>query len=98
MKPLLRSVGSLLISGDVCFQLGDPIFGCAQLMRKFLSRLQCGSAVFFRNAGRSVEQLQNRLACFVELIGNVNRRAFRTLRKRDHMRVTRRTISLTVQH
>jgi hypothetical protein len=33
------------------------------------------TAVFFRNAGRSVEQLQDRLACFVELIGIVTRRS-----------------------
>jgi hypothetical protein len=27
MELLLRTLGSLLISGDLCFQLGDPIFG-----------------------------------------------------------------------
>jgi hypothetical protein len=34
------------------------------------------TAGFFRNAGRSVEQLQDRLACFVELIGIVTRRPY----------------------
>ena len=38
-------------------------------MREPLRRLQRVPTVFIRNAGRSVEQLQDRLACFVELIG-----------------------------
>jgi hypothetical protein len=38
-------------------------------MRELLRRLQRVPTVFIRNPGRSVEQLQDRLACFVELIG-----------------------------
>jgi hypothetical protein len=36
MEPLLGPVRSLLISGDLCFQLRNPIFSRAQLIRKFL--------------------------------------------------------------
>jgi hypothetical protein len=38
-------------------------------MRQLLRRLQRVPTVFIRNAGRPMEQLQDRLACFVELIG-----------------------------
>ena len=71
MEPLLGALGPVLISSDLCFQLRNPIFGRPQLMRKLLRRLQRVSAVFFRNASRSVQHLQDRLACFVELIGAV---------------------------
>jgi hypothetical protein len=73
MEPLLGSLGSFLISSDLRFQPRDPIFGRVQLMRELLRHLQRLSAVFFRNAGRSVEHLQDRLACFVELIGVIRR-------------------------
>jgi hypothetical protein len=68
MEPLLGALCSFLISGDLCLQLPDSIFGGMQLIRQLLSRLQCVSAVFFRNTGRSVQHLQDRLTCFVELI------------------------------
>ena len=42
----------------------------------FRWRRRSVTAGFFRNAGRSVEQLQDRLACFVELIGIVTRRPY----------------------
>jgi hypothetical protein len=73
MEPLLGPLCSFLISGDLCLQLPDSIFGGMQLIRQLLSRLQCVSAVFFRNTRRSVEHLQDRLACFVELIGALRR-------------------------
>jgi hypothetical protein len=66
MEPMLGALDPLLISGDLCFQLRDPIFGCPQLVRQILRRLKRVSAVLFRNASRSVEHLQDRLACFVE--------------------------------
>ena len=53
MEPSLSPLGSFLISGDLRFQLRNPIFGRAQLMREALRRLQRVSAVFFRNTGRS---------------------------------------------
>jgi hypothetical protein len=73
MEPLLGPVGSFLTSGKLCFQLRDPIFGRVQLMRKLLSHVERTLAVFFGNASRSVEQLQNRLPGFVELIGPTRR-------------------------
>ena len=38
MQPLLRPVGSLLISGEFRLKLRDPVFSRAQLMRKLLRR------------------------------------------------------------
>src|SRR5262249_42505316 len=54
-------------------------------MRKLLRGVECVSAVFFRNAGRSVEQLQNRLPRFVELIDPLRCGAFGSPRKRNHI-------------
>jgi hypothetical protein len=95
VQPLLSPLGSFLIGGDFGFQLRDPIFGSTQLMREPLRCLQGVSAVFFCSASRSVEQLQDRLACFVELIGTVRCRSFGPC-KRDHIRLV--TTDLTVHH
>jgi hypothetical protein len=73
MEPLLGPVGSFLTSGKLRFQLRDPIFGRVQLMRKLLSHVERTLAVFFGNASRSVEHLQDRLTRLVELIGPVRR-------------------------
>jgi hypothetical protein len=93
MEPLLGSVGSFLVNCELRLEHRDPIFGGAQLMRKLLRSIQRVSAVFFRNAGRSVEQLQNGLAGFVELIGAI--RCFSS-RKRDHIRLGVATTDLTM--
>ena len=74
VQPLLSTLGPFLVGGDFRFQLRQPIFSRAKLMRKLLRRLQRVSAVFFRNADRSVEHLQDRLPCFVELISAVRGR------------------------
>ena len=71
VQPLFSAFGSFLISIDLRFQLRNPIFRRAQLMRELLRRLHDVSAVFFRNTSRSVEQLQDRLSRLVELIGIV---------------------------
>jgi hypothetical protein len=47
MEPLLRSLGPLLIGGDLCLQLRDPIFGRTQLIRELLRHVYSMSAVFF---------------------------------------------------
>jgi hypothetical protein len=73
VQPLLGALGSFLVGGDFRFQLRYPIFSRAKLMRKLLRRLHRVSAVLFRNACRSVQHLQDRLACFVELIGAARR-------------------------
>jgi hypothetical protein len=73
MEPLLGPVGSFLTSGKLCFQLRDPIFGRVQLMRKLLNHVERTLAVFFGNASRSVQQLQDRLTRLVELIGPIRR-------------------------
>src|SRR5215813_704986 len=65
-------------------------------MRKLLRGIECVSAVFFRNASRSVEQLQNRLPCFVELIDSIGCGAFGTPRKRNYIRLV--TTDLTMHH
>jgi hypothetical protein len=71
VEPLLGTLGSFLVGGDFRFQLRYPIFSRAKLMRKLLRGLQHVSTVFFRNTGRSLQHLQDRLACFIELIGAV---------------------------
>ena len=68
VKPLLRSLGSLLIGCGLRLQLSDPIFGRVQVMQKFLSHIQRASAIFFSNASCTIKQLQNRLSRLVELI------------------------------
>jgi hypothetical protein len=80
MEPLLGPVGSFLTSGKLRFQLRDPIFGRVQLMRKLLRYVERTFAVFFGNASRSVEQLQDRLTRLVELIGPIRRAAAGSLR------------------
>jgi hypothetical protein len=80
MEPLLGPVGSFLTGGKLCFQLRDPIFGRVQLMRKLLRYVERTLAVFFGNASRSVEQLQDRLTRLVELIGPIRRSAAGSLR------------------
>jgi hypothetical protein len=98
MEPSLSPLGSFLISSDLRFQLRNPIFGRAQLMREALRRLQRVSAVFFRNTGRSVEHLQDRLACFVELIGAVRCRGSFSPLEWDHIRLGVVTPNLTMHH
>jgi hypothetical protein len=75
MEPLLGPIGSFLTGSEFCFQVRDPIFGRVQLMRKLLRHVERMSAVFFRNASSSVEQLQDRLTRCVELIGPIRRAA-----------------------
>jgi hypothetical protein len=98
MEPLLRTLGSFLISGNLRFQLRNPIFGCAQLMRELLRRLQSVSTVLFRNAGRFVQQLQDRLARFVELIGIARCGAFGSAREWNDIRHAVVTTNLTMHH
>jgi hypothetical protein len=96
MQPLLGALGSFLIGRDFRFQLRYPIFSRAKLTRKLLRRLQRLSAAFFGNTGRPVQHLQNRLACFVELIIAVRRRRPFSPRKRYHFRRGIITTDLTV--
>jgi hypothetical protein len=49
MEPLLSSLGFLLIGGDLCLQLRDPIFGRTQLIRELLRHVYSMSAVFLGN-------------------------------------------------
>jgi hypothetical protein len=95
VQPLLGTLGSFLIGSDFRFQLRYPIFSRAKLMRKLLRRLDRVSAVFFRDTCRSVEHLQDRLACFVELIGAIRRGPF-SPRKRNHFRLGIIPTGLTV--
>jgi hypothetical protein len=86
VEPLLGPLRSLLISSDLCFQLSNPIFSRAQLIRKFLRHTKRVSAVFVGDAGRSLHQLQDCAAGRVELVTAVCR-AFFSPRKRDHIRL-----------
>jgi hypothetical protein len=95
MEPLLRTVGSVAVCSDFRFQLRDPILGCVQFPRKLLGSVERVSAVFFRNAGRPMNQLQDCLTRFVELIG-ISRAATGSPRKRDHIPLV--TIDLSMHY
>jgi hypothetical protein len=69
MKPLLRTISSFLASGEFSFKRGSAIFGSPQLIRKLLRHAKRVATVFVSYAGRLCDQLQNGLACLVELIG-----------------------------
>src|SRR5262245_16095025 len=98
MEPLLGPVSPFLISSDLRLQLRNPIFGCAQLMRELLRRLQRVPAVFFCNASRFVEQLQDRLARFVELIGIARCSTCGSPRERNDVRLVVVATNCTMHH
>jgi hypothetical protein len=96
MEPLLGPVGSFLTSCKLRFQLRDPIFGRVQLMRKLLRYVERTFAVFFGNASRSVEQLQDRLTRLVELIGPIRRAAAGSPRTTPDLTMHRSALSTEV--
>jgi hypothetical protein len=97
MKPLLGPVGFFLTSGELRLQLRDPIFGRVQLMRKLLSYVERTLAVFFGNASRSVEQLQDRLTRLVELIGPIRRVAAGSPRSTPDLTMHSLALSIEVE-
>jgi hypothetical protein len=96
MEPLLGPISSFLISSEFFFQVRDPIFGGAQLMRKLLRHIQRVSAVFLGDTSRLFDQLQNRMAGLIELIRIIRPGAFRSPRKWDYIRLRATTTDLTV--
>ena len=68
MEPLLGTIGSLLASGEFSLQFGNAIFGSPQLIRKLLSHAKRVTTVFVSYAGSLCDQLQDGLACLVDLI------------------------------
>jgi hypothetical protein len=93
MEPLLGPVGSFLTRGKLRFQLRDPIFGRVQLMRKLPRNVERISAVFIRNARRSMEHLQDRLTRIVELIGPTRHVAAGSLRITPDLTMHRSALS-----
>jgi hypothetical protein len=60
-------------------------FGGAQLIRKLLRHAERVAAIFVRNAGSLCDQLQDGLACFVELIVCARSGAIARSRERDNV-------------
>jgi hypothetical protein len=79
MEPLFGPVGSLLINGDVCFQLGNPIFGGAQLMGELLRHAQRVSPVLL--PGSLLNQLQYGLRCLVDRHRGARKSRWKTNRR-----------------
>jgi hypothetical protein len=68
MQPFLSALCLLPVCSDFGLELGNPIFGRAQLVRKVLRRIDCMPAVLLGNVSRFAQQLEDRLAGFIELI------------------------------
>jgi hypothetical protein len=62
MEPLLSSLGSFLIGGDLCLQLRYPIVGGTQLIRKLLRHVDRVSVIFIGNISCFVQKLEERTA------------------------------------
>jgi hypothetical protein len=83
VQPLLGTLGSLSVRFDLSLELRNTILGSAKLVREPLRCLQRAPTVFFRNASRPVQQLQDCLARFVELVSVCG--ALAGMRKWDHI-------------
>ena len=68
MQPLFSMGASLLIKLNLRLQLGNSTFGRAKLIRKLLGHAERMLAVCFGYTSSLVKQLQNSLACLIELI------------------------------
>ena len=68
MQPSFSPGASLLVEPNLGLQLCNSTFGRAKLIRELLGHLERMLAVCFGYAGSFVKQLQNSLACFIELI------------------------------
>jgi hypothetical protein len=68
VKPLLRAVGFVLINSNLSLQFRDPVFGRSELMGKLLRHIERMFAIGFCHPGGLVQQTQNGLPCFIELI------------------------------
>jgi hypothetical protein len=73
MEPLLSSLGSFLIGGDLCLQLRDPIFSGTHLIRELLRHVHRVPAVLLGNISSFVQKLEDRLTGFVDLTVVVSR-------------------------
>jgi hypothetical protein len=75
MEPLLGALGSLLRSSEFVFQCHDPIFRSPELIRKLLRHAQRLATILVSYASGLRDQLQDGLACLVELIVRPGQRA-----------------------
>ena len=66
MEPLLGPLSSLLINGNLCFQLRNPTFGGTQLIRELLRYVHRTPAVSIGNISRFVQKLEDGLTGLVE--------------------------------
>jgi hypothetical protein len=68
VEPLFSAVSFILRNSNLSLQLRDPIFGRSELMGKLLRHIERMFAVRFGHARGLVQQLQNGLPGFIELI------------------------------
>jgi hypothetical protein len=66
-QPLLCTLSLLPICIDLGFELGNPLFGYAKLMRQSLCCIKRLPAVLLGDVGSLVEELEDRLARLIEL-------------------------------
>jgi hypothetical protein len=52
VEPLFGTIASFPRGSDLCLQLGNPVFGGSQLIRKLLRHVERVAAIFVGNAGR----------------------------------------------
>ena len=52
MEPLFGRIASFPTGGELCLQLGYPIFSGSQLIRKLLRHVERMAAIFVGDAGR----------------------------------------------
>jgi len=82
VEPLFSAVSFILINSNLSLQLRDPIFGRSQLVRELLGHIERMFAVRFGHARGLVQQLQNGMPGFIQLIRIIRRRIF--WRKRNY--------------
>ena len=82
VEPLFSAVSFILINSNLSLQLRDPIFGRLQLVRELLGHIERMFAVRFGHARGLVQQLQNGMPGFIQLIRIIRRRIF--WRKRNY--------------
>ena len=82
IQPFFRAVGPVLVKPDIGLKVSDTIFRGAKLRRKLLRDVECMLAVFFRDAGGLMEQVQNAPSGVVQWIGCILTRGLRVGSKR----------------
>jgi hypothetical protein len=67
VQPLLRAIGSLLVSLDFGLKLSDALLRCAKLVRKALRCIDSLPAILLGKISGLVKELQDRLTSGIKL-------------------------------